>query len=159
MADASLPRVRVPHPHVRCDARILAGSPHVEGSRVPVRRLWVWHRGGASVETLLRRYPNLGPARILDALSFAYDNQDLIDADLAREQALFEKQGGPTVGARPLAQLTLPFDEDAPDSAAARAAARQPMLPGMSAVIPPPAPPVSVPTKPAASTTKSARKR
>jgi hypothetical protein len=70
----------------------------------------VWHRGGSSVETLLRRYPNLGPARLLDALSFAYDNQDLIEADIAREQALFEKQGGPSVGARPLAQLSLPFD-------------------------------------------------
>lgn len=114
MADAPLPRVRVPHPHVRCDARILGGSPHVEGSRVPVRRLWVWHRGGASVETLLRRYPNLGPARVLDALSFAYDNQELIDADIAREQALFEKQGGPSVGARPLSQLSLPFDEEPP---------------------------------------------
>ncbi|MDI1436609.1 DUF433 domain-containing protein [Polyangium sorediatum] len=159
MADASLPRVRVPHPHVRCDARILAGSPHVEGSRVPVRRLWVWHRGGASVETLLRRYPNLGPARILDALSFAYDNQDLIDADLAREQALFEKQGGPSVGARPLSQLPLPFDEAAPDSATARALARQPMLPGMSPALAPLSPAVSAPTKPVASTTKPARKR
>ncbi|TKC93648.1 DUF433 domain-containing protein [Polyangium fumosum] len=159
MADASLPRVRVPHPHVRCDARILAGSPHVEGSRVPVRRLWVWHRGGASVETLLRRYPNLGPARILDALSFAYDNQDLIDADLAREQALFEKQGGPSVGARPLSQLPLPFDEATPDSATARALARQPMLPGMSPALAPLPPAVSAPTKPVASTTKPARKR
>lgn len=80
------------------------------GSRVPVRRLWVWHRGGATVETLLKRYPNLGPARVLDALAFAYDNQDLIEADIAREQALFEQQGGPTVGARPLSQLSLPFD-------------------------------------------------
>lgn len=81
---------------------------------MPVRRLWAWHRGGASVETLLRRYPNLGPARILDALSFAYDNQELIQADIDREQALFEKQGGPTVGARPLAQLSLPFDDEPP---------------------------------------------
>ena len=79
---------------------------------LPVRRLWTWHRGGASVETLLRRYPNLGPARILDALAFAYDNQDLIEADLQREQALFEKQGGPSVGARPLAQLTFPFEDE-----------------------------------------------
>lgn len=86
----------------------------MEGSRVPVRRLWAWHRGGASVETLLKRYPNLGPARILDALSFAYDNQELIQADIDREQALFEKQGGPTVGARPLAQLSLPFDDEPP---------------------------------------------
>ena len=113
MADAPLPRLKVPHPHVRCDASVLGGSPHVNGSRVPVRRLWAWHRGGAAVETLVKRYPNLGPARILDALAFAYDNQELIEADLAREQALFDLRGGPDVGARPLAQMDLPFAADA----------------------------------------------
>ena len=113
MVEAPLPRIRVPHPHVRCDIDVLAGSPHVAGSRVPVRRLWAWHRGGAAVETLVKRYPNLGPARILDALAFAYDNQDLIDADLAREQALFEKHG-PDVGARPLAQMLFPFEAPPP---------------------------------------------
>lgn len=112
MAEPPLPRVMVPHPHVRCDVHVLAGSPHVVGSRVPVRRLWAWHRGGASVETLLKRYPSLGAAKVLDALAFAYDNRELIDADVAREQALFAKRGGPTVGARPLAQLTLPFEDD-----------------------------------------------
>ncbi len=114
---------------------------------MPVRRLWVWHRGGASVETLLRRYPNLGPARILDALSFAYDNQDVIDADLAREQALFEKQGGPSVGARPLAQLPLPFDELS-DSASPEASAS----PSATFVL-------TAPSKPAAAVTKPIRKR
>jgi uncharacterized protein (DUF433 family) len=110
MAEPLVPRIRIPHPHVRVDASVLGGSPHVSGSRVPVRRLWAWHRGGAAVETLVRRYPNLGPARILDALSFAYDNQDLIEADLELEQSLFAAQGGPSPGARPLAQLALPFD-------------------------------------------------
>jgi hypothetical protein len=111
---------------------------------VPVRRLWVWHRGGTSVETLLRRYPNLGPARILDALAFAYDNQDLIEADIAREQALFEKQGGPTIGARPLSQLSLPFDDDElpPSPKAAPAAAH-----------------AAPAAKTAASPTKTSRKR
>ena len=110
MTEPPLPRVLVPHPHVRCDTHVLAGSPHVVGSRVPVRRLWVWFCGGASVATLFRRYPSLGPARVLDALSFAYDNLDLIEADIAREQRMFVAKGGPTVGARPLAQLSLPFD-------------------------------------------------
>src|SRR5580658_4651827 len=110
MAEPLVPHIRVPHPHVRVDASVLGGSPHVEGSRVPVRRLWAWHRGGASVETLVKRYPNLGPAKILDALAFAYDNQDVVDADTMREQALFEKQGGPTTGARPLAQLSFGFE-------------------------------------------------
>src|SRR5262245_613530 len=114
MAEPPLPRARVPHPHVRVDAAVLGGSPHVNGSRVPVRRLWAWHRGGAAVETLVKRYPNLGPARILDALAFAYDNQDLIEADLEREQSLFAAGGGSIIGARPLSQLALPFDESDP---------------------------------------------
>jgi uncharacterized protein (DUF433 family) len=135
MAEPLVPRIRVPHPHVRADASILAGSPHVNGSRVPVRRLWAWHRGGASVETLVRRYPNLGPARILDALAFAYDNQDLIEADLEREQSLFAQQGGPGVGARPLSQLALPFDGD--------------VAPAVEPLVAPPPPHLEPPTPPA----------
>lgn len=109
-----LPRVKVPHPHVRCDVTVLAGSPHVEGSRVPVRRLWAWHKSGTSVETLFKRYPQLGPAKVLDALSFAYDNQDVLEADLDREQKLLEDRGPKPD--RPLAQLALPFAGDAPSS-------------------------------------------
>ena len=104
-----LPRILVAHPHVRSDAHILSGSPHIIGSRVPVRRLWAWHRGGTSVEKLLRRYPQLSPAKVLDALAFAYDNPDVMQADLEREQQMFEERGGPTPFARPLAQLALPF--------------------------------------------------
>jgi hypothetical protein len=57
----------------------------------------------------MRRYPQLGPAKVLDALAFAYDNPDVIQADLDREQQLFEERGGPTQFARPLSQLALPF--------------------------------------------------
>jgi uncharacterized protein (DUF433 family) len=104
-----LPRVRVPHPHVRCDARLLGGSPHVVGTRVPVRRLWAWHRAGTSIDTLLKRYPSLGPARVLDALAFCYDNRDVVEADLGREIAAFEAAGKKAVGLRPMAQQELPF--------------------------------------------------
>jgi len=136
MAEPLVPRIRVPHPHVRVDASVLGGSPHVNGSRVPVRRLWAWHRGGAAVETLVKRYPNLGPARILDALAFAYDNQDLIEADLEREQSLFAASGSSPVGARPLSQLALPFDDGEPPVATAAPA-------------PPPAPAPAAPPEPA----------
>lgn len=102
-----LPAVGVPHPHVDARDDLLAGSPCVRGTRVPVRRLWSWHRRGVSVETLLKRYPQLGPARVLDALSFAYDNPDLMAADLAREESLI----GPTADAVPgaMSQEKLPF--------------------------------------------------
>lgn len=88
----SLPPVRVPHPHVVVDPAVAEGSPLIEGTRVPVRRLFSWHRQGTTVETLLRRYPQLGPARIFDALAFAYDNLDLITADLVREREALARE-------------------------------------------------------------------
>ena len=99
-----LPAARVHHPHV--EIKLDDGAPFVRGTRVAVRRLYAWHKGGASVETLLKRYPALGPARLFDALSFAYDNLELVEADLARERSL------------------LHTDPDAP-----RAAAKQEKLP------------------------------
>lgn len=82
-----LPAVRVPHPHVELQPD---GSPIIHGSRVHVRRLWSWHQRGVTVETLIKRYPSLGPACVLDALAFAYDNRELIRADLEREQELLK---------------------------------------------------------------------
>ncbi len=78
-----------------------------------MRRLWLWYRGGASVETLVKRYPQLGPGKILDALAFTYDNLDVIESDVDRERDMLEKKGKPPVGIRPFQQMALPFDADA----------------------------------------------
>lgn len=89
----TLPVVLIPHPHVRVDQNVLGGSPYVAGSRVPVRRLWSFFRDGASVERILKRYPQLGPAKVLDALAFALDNPEVLDADVAREQEILARAG------------------------------------------------------------------
>jgi len=60
-----------------------------------------------TIETLLKRYPSLGPARVLDALSFAYDNTDVVETDLARERALLGEEAEPVPGA--MDQTKLPF--------------------------------------------------
>lgn len=108
----TLPRVQIRHPHVVVDENINGGSPTIVGSKVPVRRLWAWHRGGTEIATLIRRYPNIGAAKILDALAFAYDNIDLIQADLEREQKLFEAKQLAEQSAPTRKQLSLPFIED-----------------------------------------------
>lgn len=105
--------VLVPHPHVRIDDNVLAGSPYVVGTRVPVRRLWGFYRNGATVDTLLKRYPQLGPGKLLDALAFAWDNPEVIEADLSREaRFLHGGQSGPPGGKSRGAsqQMELPFD-------------------------------------------------
>jgi uncharacterized protein (DUF433 family) len=110
---ADLPMVLVPHPHVRVDANVLGGSPYVFGSRVPVRRLWAFYRRGVTIDTLLRRFPRLGAAKIFDALAFAYDNEEVMLADMQREEQLLGrveagKNDGTTAPAR---QMNLPFSE------------------------------------------------
>ena len=106
----SLPVVLVPHPHVRVNPQILGGSPHVSGSRVPVRRLWAFHQRGTSVEVLIKRFPQLTPAQIFDSLAFAYDNLEVIEADLAHETEML-KRTGQKLPSRPSApeQIELPF--------------------------------------------------
>lgn len=103
----SLPVILTPHPHVRVDKNVLGGSPYVVGSRVPVRRLWAFYRNGTSVERILKRYPQLGPAKVFDALAFALDNQEVVEADLAREESLLAAKE--PVARPPSAQIELPF--------------------------------------------------
>ena len=104
----TLPVILTPHPHVRVDKNVLGGSPYVVGSRVPVRRLWAFYRNGTSVERILKRYPQLGPAKVFDALAFALDNQEVVDADLAREDALLATREAPERRGQS-AQIELPF--------------------------------------------------
>ena len=104
----TLPVILTPHPHVRVDKNVLGGSPYVVGSRVPVRRLWAFYRSGTSVERILKRYPQLGAAKVFDALAFALDNQEVVDADLAREESLLATREVPAHRSPP-AQIELPF--------------------------------------------------
>jgi uncharacterized protein (DUF433 family) len=105
----TLPVILTPHPHVRVDKNVLGGSPYVVGSRVPVRRLWAFYRNGTSVDRILKRYPQLGPAKVFDALAFALDNQEVVDADLAREDALLAARETPERRSQASAQIELPF--------------------------------------------------
>ncbi len=88
----SLPSIKIAHPHVVLEEG--TGSPIVEGTRIPVRRLFSWHRQGTTFETLFRRYPQVGHAKILDAVAFAYDNLDLITADIVRERDELARSSG-----------------------------------------------------------------
>jgi len=104
---SDLPPILVHHPHVEARPDVLAGSPFVRGTKVPIRRLWAWHRKGVTVETLIKRYPQLGPAKVLCALAFAYDNESVVEADLARERLMLDAEAERVPGA--MAQTRLPF--------------------------------------------------
>jgi uncharacterized protein (DUF433 family) len=79
---------------------VLGGSPYVAGSRVPVRRIYAFFRDGTRVETILKRYPQLGPAKVFDALAFSLDNPEVIQADIESERALLLEAGHRPASAR-----------------------------------------------------------
>lgn len=93
----SFPPIRVVHPHVVEHPSLGA---LVSGTRVPVRRLWSWHRRGVSVDSLFRRYPRLKPAQILDALSYAHDNEEKVEAELDYEREILGTELGRNIAVR-----------------------------------------------------------
>ena len=112
---STLPIVLVPHPHVRVDKKVLGGSPHVIGTRVPVRRLFAFYRAGTPIERILKWYPQLSPAKIFDALAFALDNPEVMEADIAREQDMIAQRDVKRPKRLPgLRQVQLPFMHGAP---------------------------------------------
>ena len=102
--------ILVPHPHIRADAHVMGGSPYVVGSRVPVRRLWAFYRKGVSLDRLMKRYPRLGAGKILDALAFAYDNEEVVLAAIERERRLLDV-AEPLPPGRSERQMQLPFTD------------------------------------------------
>lgn len=107
----ALPVVLVPHPHVRVDPSVLGGSPHINGSRVPVRRIFSFYLDGTRLETILKRFPQLGAARVLDALAFALDNPEVMEAEAARESVLLRRAGqARSKNSSAGRQMDLPFE-------------------------------------------------
>jgi hypothetical protein len=65
------------------------------------------------VETILKRYPQLGPAKVFDALAFALDNPEVIQADVELERAMLVRAGHKPVRIKVSErQMPLPFDSE-----------------------------------------------
>jgi uncharacterized protein (DUF433 family) len=70
------------HPYVERRPGVQGGRPVIRGSRFPVRSIVQAYRGGLSVEEILRQFPQLTPAEVHDALSYAHDHQAEIDEEI-----------------------------------------------------------------------------
>ena len=75
--------VEVNHPYIECIAGVQGGRPVIKGTRFPVSSIVQNHRGGRSVDEMLREFPHLTPAQVYDALSFYYDHQTQIDQEIS----------------------------------------------------------------------------
>jgi len=80
------------HPHIL----LLNGVPTVRGSRIPVRLIAHLYRAGDSVDDILRSYPHLSAAAVLDALSYYLDYTAEIEREIAanRIERVLSELGG-----------------------------------------------------------------
>jgi len=64
----------------RCGGRAV-----VAGTRIRVATVLGCYRQGMTVEEILQEYPHLKPADVHDALAYAYEHAEEIEADLAAD--------------------------------------------------------------------------
>jgi uncharacterized protein (DUF433 family) len=71
------------------DAR--GGRPRIAGTGVTIRRIASLHNQGATPEAIAERIGHLSLAQVHAALSYYYANRAEIDADLANEDAAYDR--------------------------------------------------------------------
>lgn len=74
--------IQITHPYVTQVEGVAGAKPVIRGTRTPVRSIVAYHRTGNTPEEIQAKLPHLSLAQIYDALSFYYDHQSEIDADI-----------------------------------------------------------------------------
>ncbi len=77
---------KVDYRNIEKDPARCGGQPVVAGTRIRVATVLGCYRQGMSVEEIVQQYANLRPADVHDALAYAYEHVDEIEADLATDE-------------------------------------------------------------------------
>jgi len=77
--------------NIERDPARCGGQPVVASTRIRVATVLTAYRQGMSVEEIVQQYPSLRPADVHDALAYAYDHVEEIEADLAADEEAFVK--------------------------------------------------------------------
>jgi uncharacterized protein (DUF433 family) len=88
-----VPQPTTEHPHITCAPDVCGGRPVVQGTRIPVKVLVRYHQMGYTATEILSGHAGLTPAQLYDALSYYYDHQAEIEADIKADElpALLER--------------------------------------------------------------------
>ncbi|HEY68065.1 MAG TPA: DUF433 domain-containing protein [Thermoflexia bacterium] len=87
------PKATADHPHITRTPGVCGGRPVVRGTRIPVKVLVRYHQMGYTTMEILSGHAGLTPAQLYDALSYYYDHQAEIEADIKADElpALLER--------------------------------------------------------------------
>lgn len=73
---------------------VLGGRPRIDGTRVAVRTITTLYKQGLSPEEIASQYRHLSLAQVYAALAYYQANQNEIEADIAAEQAEYDRLAG-----------------------------------------------------------------
>lgn len=93
MSTAALTRrSKIDHPYIERKAGVCGGKPVIVGTRIKVTQIAIeYERLGWTADQIIDAHPHLTLAQVHDALSYYYENQVAMDADiLADEQFIAE---------------------------------------------------------------------
>ena len=93
--------------HIVIDPNICHGKPHIEGHRIRVQDIAIWHeRLGMSVDEICAEF-DLSLAEVYAALAYYFDYKEAVDQEIEADKAYFEafKLGNPSLLAEKLKQL------------------------------------------------------
>lgn len=74
------------HPHVARVEGVHNGRPIIRGTRIPVKTLVGYIHMGMAVPEVLSGFAGLTAAQLYGALSYYYDNQAEIEADMGEDE-------------------------------------------------------------------------
>lgn len=78
---------QVNHPHITREAQIANGNPIIAGTRIQVAQIALeYERLGWTPDQIVEAHPHLSLAQVHDALSYYYDHQAEIDAQVAADE-------------------------------------------------------------------------
>jgi uncharacterized protein (DUF433 family) len=77
--------------HIVCTPSTLSGKPRIDGSRIAVQDIYVWHElQGQTAEQIVKDFPHLTLAGVYAALAYFHDYREEILADMERQEKLVE---------------------------------------------------------------------
>lgn len=75
--------------HIVCTAGVCGGKPRIDGTRIRVQDIFVWHElRGQTPEEIVAGFPQLSLADVHAALTFYFDNREFIHQHMKEAEDL-----------------------------------------------------------------------
>ena len=78
--------LKLDYRNIEKDNARCGGQAVVAGTRIRVATILTCYRQGMRVEEIVQQFPGLRPADVHDALAYAHDHLDEVEADLAADE-------------------------------------------------------------------------